>query len=1741
MRRPAAVIRRAVVRWQTGNSPSTRGRFSEDGDTLVEVLLAIVVLGVAGLALLTAFATSITASSEHRNIASLDSSTRLAANVAIADVQQQSVANANSATNNPFRCTTSTWAGPNFSNVTGFNVTATVGYWNGATWVSTCPKDYVPQQYTLTISPSTGSSHYSTSVTTVIFDPSSPPAPNGVGTPTQLVWLQTPSAGTVGSAVTPQPEVAVEDALNNIVSKDLSSVTLKVDTGPGQFSSTCTGVESYGIVQFSNCLLNTPGTYTVHAVDSTTGVAPTSEATIVVTAASVAKLAFTTASVTNTASSTANAGPITIQEQDPFNNPTFTPVTVNLSSSSPTGVFSLTPGGAAVTSVLIPGGVTSTVSFYYGDTLAGTPTITASDQPLAQAQQNETIKPGPAAKFTLSTPNPTAGTAFNETITAFDSFGNTATSFTGTECITFSGPTNSPAPISHAPTYPAHGSCPTGTSAVTFNNGVGTPSITLYNAGSTTLAATQGSITGSATFTVASGAFASLGLTNPGTQMAGKAFNVTITGTDEYSNPISGTVSPTFSGPSNSPNGTAPSYPASVTFVNGTATASVTLYDAQSATLRVASGAINASATFTVNAGAFAGFTLSTPTPTAGTPFTETITAGDAYGNGGASFTGSQCIAFNGPTNSPNGNAPTYPAAGGNCTSGSAVMFNGQGVGTASITLFRSGSTNLTATSVSNPGISGSATFSVASAAANVFTIPTALATQTAGTPFSLGINATDTYGNPFGGTLTRTANGLSFSGPANSPAPSNTPPSYPTSLTFVNGAATASITLYDVQSTTLTVGATGATSASTPVTVTAGAASKFTLSTPTPAPTAGAQFAETITAIDGFSNIATGFTGTQCVALTGPANSPNGTAPIYPASAGCTNASSLTFLNGVGTAPITLTDAQSTALIATQGLVTGTSATFVVNAGSAATLTATSGANQSATTGTAFATKLVATATDLLGNPVSGVAVTFAAPPTGASATFATCTANPLTTSCTQTTGATGQATSSIFTANNTNGTYVITATAAGLTQVTFAEANKANQTITFTSPVPTGATYGGTAYTAAATASSGLPVTFTSGSPTICTSSGTNGSVFNFVGTGTCIVDANQAGSATYNAAQQVQQTFTVNKASAATTTSLNAVASPITYGSEASETFSGTVTGVNGDGNPTGTVTVQAGATTLCTDATLTPNGAFSATFSCPISSATLLAASGTPYSITASFGGGASSNTNFAYTTSTSTPAQNLTVNPAPVGTTTSLTVSPTTINYGSETGVTLSGTVTGVNGDGNPTGTVTVQAGATTLCTDATLTPNGAFSATFSCPISSDTLLGASGTAYSVTASFGGGPSSNPNVNYATSTSTARSLTVNPAPVATSTSLNAITSSVTYGSETSETFTGTVTGVNGDGNPTGTVTVKAGATTLCTDNTLTPSGSFSATFSCPISSDTLLGASGTAYSVTASFGGGATSSTNFTYTSSTSTPAQNLTVNAAPVATSTSLNAITSPITYNSETGTFTGTVTGVNGDGNPTGTVTVQTGTTTLCTDNTLTPNGFFRATFSCQISSTTLLAASGTPYSVTASFGGGATSNTNFTYTPSTSTAQNLTVNVAAVATSTSLTVAPTTINYGSETGVTLSGTVTGANGDGNPTGTVTVKTGTTTLCTAATLTPSGTFVGHLQLPDQLGHAARGLGHRLLGDRHLWRRGVFEHQLHLHDLDLDDPEPHGEQGSGGHVDQPQRHHLVHHLWLRDL
>ena len=86
--------------------------------------------------------------------------------------------------------------------------------------------------------------------------------------------------------------------------------------------------------------------------------------------------------------------------------------------------------------------------------------------------------------------------------------------------------------------------------------------------------------------------------------------------------------------------------------------------------------------------------------------------------------------------------------------------------------------------------------------------------------------------------------------------------------------------------------------------------------------------------------------------------------------------------------------------------------------------------------------------------------------------------------------------------------------------------------QSINFTSTAPAGAVVGGGTYTVTATASSGLPVALSAAgtSAGVCTLSG---STVSFVGPGTCTIDANQSGNASYQAAPQAQQSFAVGLA--------------------------------------------------------------------------------------------------------------------------------------------------------------------------------------------------------------------------------------------------------------------------------------------------------------------------------------------------------------------------------------------------------------------------------------------------------------------------------------------------------------------------------------------------------------------------------------------------------------------------------
>ncbi len=517
MRRLTAVVRRTIDQWRTGPSKLRARTSSEQGDTLVEVLCALVVVAIAGVALLAGFATSITASAQHRHLASLDSSMRFATNTAIADVQQ-GVQQFSSGAKDPFSCP-STFT-PQFPSLAGsFQVTYTVGWWNGTNFQGPSPTYQgpntcipgAPQEYTLTVTSTSPNVNLPpTTVTTVISSPAAPASPTGAGAAYQLVWLQQPSGGSAQTPFTPQPEVAVEDQQGDIVSSDFSSVTLNLLQAPtgGTLSNTCSGVESYGIVQFSDCSVNKAGTYEIQAVDSL--LQPTSGVFFSVTANPAQKLAFTTTAISGTASASATSGPITVQIQDAFGNPipTTAAEVVSLSSSSSAGTFSLTSGGTAVTSVTIPA-ASASATFYYGDTVAGSPTITATPpvtSGLLAGQQQETISGGAATQLAITSPAFTGAASSSATnsftVTLEDTFGNPTTKTTATTVtLSVTGSTTGKFAATSGGASTTTVSIPASTQSVTAFYGdtkTGTPTIKAAASGLTS-ATQQETITGGPT------------------------------------------------------------------------------------------------------------------------------------------------------------------------------------------------------------------------------------------------------------------------------------------------------------------------------------------------------------------------------------------------------------------------------------------------------------------------------------------------------------------------------------------------------------------------------------------------------------------------------------------------------------------------------------------------------------------------------------------------------------------------------------------------------------------------------------------------------------------------------------------------------------------------------------------------------------------------------------------------------------------------------------------------------------------------------------------------------------------------------------------------------------------------------------------------------------------------------------------------------------------------------------------
>ena len=445
----------------------------------------------------------------------------------------------------------------------------------------------------------------------------------------------------------------------------------------------------------------------------------------------------------------------------------------------------------------------------------------------------------------------------------------------------------------------------------------------------------------------------------------------------------------------------------------------------------------------------------------------------------------------------------------------------------------------------------------------------------------------------------------------------------------------------------------------------------------------------------------------------------------------------------------------------------------------------------------------------------------------------------------------------------------------------------------------------------------------------------------------------------------------------------TALAVSALSVVTGDEQDEQLTVTVSGAGG--TPTGTVTVAAGATTVCT-ITLLDDG----TGSCAPTADEFPVG---PVTLTASYSGDDTFESSASPTASFEVTSPPL---PAAAPTTTTLKLSKAAVTYGDEQAERISVR------SAPPTPSRSARSGQFRQPP-----PSAQFSlsssGTGSCALAAAALP--PGTAQ-LTASYAG----NADLGFAPSVSAAEPLTIAKEPTTTTVSLSA--AKVTYGAEQRERISVAVKPASAA--PTGQVTVKAGGTTIRVIALTSGKGTY-----------TLAGGAlaGGTVKLTASYVG------DTRYARSSSAP-KNLAI--ARTSSKTTLGLSAAKVSYGAEQRTDLG---GGQADGVPAGHVTVKAGSAVICVITLRSAKG------TCSPAPARLAAGR---HAITAVYGGSGD------VAPSVSAARSLSVAVAS--STTTLSLSKGTVTYGSERSEKISVKV-APRYTGTPGGTVTVKANGATL----------------------------------------------------------------------------------------
>ncbi len=638
-------------------------------------------------------------------------------------------------------------------------------------------------------------------------------------------------------------------------------------------------------------------------------------------------------SVTSSASSTvagAALTSVTVTAKDTFGNTvTGYAGTVHFTSSDSQATASLPVDSA------LPGGSKSFSGITFKT--AGAQTITAKDiapsSTITGTSSTITVTAAATTAFIVSAQGSTqtAGAPFNLVVTAKDTYGNnTGAAYTGTVHFTSSDPLATPGSGLPADT--------------TLVSGTATLLTTLETAGTQTVTATDGGITGSSGNVTVNPASTSKFIVAASTsQTAGVSFSVTVTAQD-----IFGNTTPSYAGTvliTSSDGAFVP--PASSTLTSGSKVfTGAVLKTAGSQTViatdSVSSGLHGTSAPITVSPAAASTLLVSTSAgspQTAGVAFDVTATAKDPFGNVATGYAGTV----------------HFTSTDGTATAGAGLPANstlpsGTKTFTAGATLKTAGAQTITATDAPNSINGTSASITVGPAGINSFSFA-AIGAQTAGTSFSFTVTAKDAFSNTATG-YAGTVHFTSTDGTATSGA------GLPADATLTAGTGTFSATLKTAPSQTITAKDTPGTATGTTAAITVNPSTATTLTVQASSPqTAAIAFNVTVTAKDTYGNTATGYGGTVHLS-----SSSDGQAVSPLDSILTSGAKVFSFtLKTAGTQTVTAADTVT-------GSITGTTGSITVNVGAASTFTVVAASPQ--VSGNAF--NVAVTAKDAGGNTVT-------------------------------------------------------------------------------------------------------------------------------------------------------------------------------------------------------------------------------------------------------------------------------------------------------------------------------------------------------------------------------------------------------------------------------------------------------------------------------------------------------------------------------------------------------------------------------------------------------------------------------------------------------------------------------------------------------------------------------------------------------------------------------------------------